>query len=82
MMRGQGISINVIVITAIALIVLVVLIIVFSGRVGLFNKGLGTCTGFCTDSVAKCDGSPVPTQNCDDGKNPPLKGAGVCCMPT
>ena len=81
-MRGQGISINVIVITAIALIVLVVLIIVFSNRVGLFNKGLGICKGFCTDAAAKCDGSPIPTQNCDDGKSPPLKGQGICCLAT
>lgn len=82
MKRAQGISINVIVITAIALIVLVVLIVVFTGRVQLFGKGLGTCKGYCADSAVKCEqASAIPTTNCDDGKTPPLQGNGYCCIP-
>lgn len=38
--RGQGISINTIIIAAIALIVLVVLIAIFTGRIGLFSRGV------------------------------------------
>ena len=38
--RGQGISINTIIIAAIALIVLVVLIAIFTGRIGLFGQGV------------------------------------------
>jgi hypothetical protein len=39
--RGQGLSLNVIIVAALALIVLVVLIAVFTGRLGLFQKQLG-----------------------------------------
>ncbi|HSU73159.1 MAG TPA: hypothetical protein VLJ21_04910 [Candidatus Binatia bacterium] len=82
MKRAQGISINVIVITAIALIVLIVLVIVFTGRVQLFGKGLGTCRGSCVTSAVNCNGdSAIPTSNCDDGKSPPIKGDGFCCIP-
>jgi hypothetical protein len=83
MERGQGISINVIVITAIALIVLVVLVIVFTGRVQIFGKGLGTCRGTCVQTAVNCGAdSAVPTSNCDDGKTPPIKGDGYCCIAT
>lgn len=40
MKKGQGMSINVIIIAALALIVLVILIMVFTGRIGIFEKGL------------------------------------------
>lgn len=36
--RGQGISLNVIIIAALALIVLVVLVAIFTGRIGIFNR--------------------------------------------
>lgn len=38
--KAQGISINVIIIAAIALAVLVVLFAIFTGRIGLFSKGV------------------------------------------
>ena len=38
--KGQGLSLNVIIIAALALIVLVVLIMVFTGRIAVFEKGL------------------------------------------
>ncbi|HIG93212.1 TPA: hypothetical protein HA242_03800 [Candidatus Woesearchaeota archaeon] len=38
--KGQGLSLNVIIIAALALIVLVVLVMVFTGRIGLFQQGL------------------------------------------
>lgn len=40
MKKAQGISMNVIIVAAIALLVLVVLIAIFSGRMGIFGKGL------------------------------------------
>ena len=39
--RGQGLSLNVIIIAVLALIVLVVLVFIFTGRIGLFDKGVG-----------------------------------------
>ena len=38
--RGQGLSLNVIVLAALALIVLVVLVVVFTGRTALFASGV------------------------------------------
>ena len=38
--RGQGLSLNVIIVAALALIVLVVLIMVFTGRIAVFEKGV------------------------------------------
>lgn len=81
MRRGQGMSINVIVVLAIALIVLVVLVVVFTSKVQIFGKGLGTCKGTCQASIVNCGtDSAVPTSNCDDGKSPPIKGDGYCCI--
>jgi hypothetical protein len=73
-------SINVIIILALALIVLIVLVVVFTGRVQLFGKGLGTCRGSCVQTAAQCTASAVPTTNCDDGHNPVIKGDAVCCI--
>ena len=83
-MRGQGISINVIVLTAIALIVLIVLVVVLTGRVQIFGRGLGTCKGDCVTSAASCtSGSAIPTTHCDDGgKHPVIPGDGYCCIAT
>ncbi len=39
--KGQGLSLNVIIVAILALIVLVVLVMVFTGRIGLFQIGLG-----------------------------------------
>ena len=39
--KGQGLSLNVIIIAALALIVLVVLVVVFTGRIGIFEQGVG-----------------------------------------
>ncbi len=38
--KGQGISINVIIIAVLALVVLVVLVAIFTGRIALFEKGV------------------------------------------
>ena len=44
MRKGQSISINTIIIAAIALAVLVVLFAIFTGRLGLFSKGIQETT--------------------------------------
>jgi len=49
--KAQGMSINTVIIAAIALIVLVVLVAIFTGRIGMFSKGIGDVTG---DSNKKC----------------------------
>ena len=38
--KGQGISINVVIIAVLALIVLVVLAVIFTGRIAIFDRGV------------------------------------------
>ena len=40
--RGQGMSLNVVIIAALALIVLVVLVMIFTGRIAIFERGVGS----------------------------------------
>ena len=39
--KGQGVSLTVIIVAAIALVVMIVLIMIFTGRIGIFEKSLG-----------------------------------------
>jgi hypothetical protein len=84
MKKGQGISLNVIVIAAIALLVLVLLSVIFVGRIGQFGTKSSECEekgGKCYDGVicpampgktlTKFPGSKCPTQD-----NQPR----VCCI--
>lgn len=41
--KADGLSMNVIVVAVIALIVLIVIVVVFSGRMGIFNRGVNSC---------------------------------------
>ena len=77
--RGQGISINMIIVAAIALVVLIVLIVIFTGKTQQFNRGLGSCKGICATSPAQCSGAAIPVQNCNDG-NQQLQGDSYCCI--
>ncbi len=43
MAKGQGISINMIIVAAVALIVLVVLSVIFLGRFGIFSSKTADC---------------------------------------
>ena len=48
--KSQGLSINAIIIAVIALVVLVVLIAIFTGRIGIFSKGVSevnSCEQVC-----------------------------------
>jgi hypothetical protein len=69
MKKGQGISINVIVIAAIALLVLVVLSIVFLGRFGVFTQQSGDCEnkgGACTIGACPSGTSAYGAWSCPD----------------
>lgn len=39
--KAQGLSLTTIIVAAIALIVLVILVMIFTGRIGIFSKGVG-----------------------------------------
>ena len=69
MKKGQGISINVIVIAAIALLVLVVLAIVFLGQTGTFTKGVNDCEnkgGSCTIGACPQGTTEFTSNRCAD----------------
>ena len=62
--RGQGISMNVIIIAAIALLVLVVLSVIFMGRMGIFSRGSSDCKnqgGVCAATCGTGDAANFPT---------------------
>lgn len=71
--KAQGLSINTIIIAAIALIVLVVLVAIFTGRLGLFSKGLGettTCEQIC--KARGIDATKCGTGTGENGEIQPL----------
>lgn len=83
--KGQGISMNVIIIAALAIIVLVIMVVIFSGRIKLFGQGISSCEGRCSATKAGCGGwAPIPARNCDDDGDgePNVEGEGFCCMET
>ncbi|MCK4589216.1 MAG: hypothetical protein KAT77_02150 [Nanoarchaeota archaeon] len=79
--RGQGLSITTIIVAAIALVVLVILIAIFTGRIALFQRGVGetgACAGLitCSDfqSANDCEGvgctwDPQNTPSCSGTAN-------------
>jgi len=80
-LKSQGISINVIIIAAIALIILVVLIAVFTGRFGLFSKGLDVATNICElpGTDRKCCTSGNTISNPTGGKWSDCNENQGCC---
>ncbi len=68
-MKGQGISINTIVVAAIALLVLVVLSVVFLGRFGVFTQQSADCEnkgGTCTSGACPSGTSTYSAWNCPE----------------
>ena len=54
--KGQGLSMNVIIIAALALLVLVILAIIFIGRMGTTTRGVDQCKGSCVATEQECQG--------------------------
>ena len=93
--KGQGISLNVIIIAAIGLVVMVVLIAIFSGRMGSWIKGVEDCSGkdgICvsynseeTTSGAACkertDGRTVTLSSTDCRVSGSANDKATCCIP-
>lgn len=76
--------INTIIIVALALIVLIVLIVMFTGRIGIFGKGLSQCNGFCATTASQCESAgaaAVPMSRCNDDDDPEPEGT-YCCIRT
>ncbi|MEK6968706.1 MAG: hypothetical protein AABX51_08860 [Nanoarchaeota archaeon] len=64
--KGQGISMETIVIAVIVVAVLVVLLLVFAGRINIFGKDLKNCAGsagFCSSTCSNLEGRGSITRN-------------------
>ncbi len=83
--KGQGMSINVIIIAVLALLVLVVLAFIFTGKIGKFSKTTADCEAI---GGGKCevDCSYLGTNYVEDPSRVCLNSKGqvdtneVCCM--
>ncbi len=63
--KGQGLSLNVIIVAAIALIVLVVLVAVFIGRINIFGQGLEQSGDAQLTAMQARYGQCAPTVNAE-----------------
>lgn len=75
--KGVELSVNVIIVAAIALAVLVVLFMIFTGRIGLFSRGVQETTSCDQACKAAGYGRPVvlsSTEACTTGGYVPLVG--------
>ena len=85
--KGQGLPLNVIIIAAIVLIVLVVLWAIFTGRMGVFSKGLTTVTkgGDCEEAggTVKLETAGGCSEWCTAifGNFKNIASGQVCCRP-
>ena len=83
MAKAQGISINVIVVSAIALLVLVVLSVMFFGKIGLFAAKSSSCAergGQCLPDICPIEQGLVKTTTMSCPKTAE-GGDLVCCIP-
>ena len=60
MKKGQGLSLNVIIIAAVVLIVLVVLWSIFTGKMGEVSEEFEVCRGYCRATSLCADGAIYP----------------------
>ncbi len=82
MKKGQGLSLNTIIVAAIVLIVLVVLIMVFTGRMQIFNIGLGNATNpVCKNSEGRDCQLDCPMHRVVVGDYSDCVGDERCCRP-
>ena len=80
MKKAQGISINTIIIAAIALIVLIILIAVFTGRLGIWGRGMDdTSNPECSDPNHIVSTQDCPLTQTIYGKFKGVESGQVCC---
>lgn len=87
MEKGQGLSMNVIIIAALALLVLVVVSVIFMSRAGMFISDTKSCTqqgGVCKPVGDDCPtgmiGRTLGSAQCLDSSGKVRDGY-KCCMP-
>jgi len=82
--KGAELSVNVIIVAVIALLVLVVLFAIFTGRMGIFSKGIAS-TEACEARKGKCMTIVSGSDTCADTETgiPGMCGdpKKLCCVP-
>ena len=81
-MKGQGLSLNVVIIAVLCILVLVVLAFILITRSNSFNTSVQTCNGVCAFSSNECaaQGMPsMPVTSCSDDTGV-VEGARFCCI--
>ncbi len=74
--KGQGLSLNTIIIAVLALVVLVVLLVIFTGRIGLFEKGVSEEANTELIKMRITYGDCRPTGTAEAGFNQEFTAAG------
>lgn len=81
--KGQGLSLNVVVIAAIVLVVMIVLIAIFTGGVERIRKSLGSvneCQGDCVAQGQCRAGQEIYGLGCEKLKGDTPSEAPYCCV--
>ncbi len=84
--KGQGMSINVIIIAVLALLVLVVLAFIFTGKIGKFSSTTADCTKIAGGKCEDYDCSNLGSNYVQDSSRVCLDNTGnvdqtqVCCI--
>ena len=77
--KGQGLSLNTIVIAMLVMIVLLVLILVFTGRLGIFSDILGKSDVSCIGKGGKWCGASASCTEVDGVTEDAPSGKAYCC---
>ena len=71
--RGQGLSINVIIVATLLLAVLFVVVMIFTGKIELFGSRLASCDAKAGVCKAECEKGELLVEQTDCGDK-------VCCV--
>lgn len=81
--KKSMISLEVVIIAAICLIVLIILSIIFTSRMGYWNRGLKFCDTVCKATAEECKNEnyqvPVYWDNCEDRQGTKFRTPAYCC---
>lgn len=82
--KKASLTLEVVVIAVLVLLVLIVLSIIFSSKLGLFNRGLNKCDTVCKASADDCkaDGYELASLigSCQDSQGHSFKDMAYCCI--
>ena len=82
-MKKANLSLQVVIVAVLVLLVLIVLSVIFSVKMGAFNKSLRHCDTICKSTIQACQDEgyeiPIVWSSCEDTKGNKFKGQAYCC---